>query len=112
MLSAQNVVKKMRRCNCCECSEHPINGWSKPTDVPQYGSTFLQMQVCELIPALKDDRRLLSAYALVKFIGQPSNCHGMGVYKVTKCLGFEHMEGRMFGIGYDKVYEIKNEPNT
>lgn len=97
----------MNNCKCKECHTTPIDNWNIRTDVPQYGSTYLQQQIRDLIPELSRDTRLLSAHVLVKFIGQPPNMHGGGVYEVTACFGFDHLVGRRYGFGYDKINEIK-----
>jgi hypothetical protein len=90
----------------CHC-ENPIDSWDRRTDVPQYGSSYIQLPVHELIPELRNDRRLLSAYVLVRYIGQPPRTFGGGAYKIETCLGFEHLVGSIYSFGYGSVKEIK-----
>lgn len=97
-------------CNCCECGRHERpEDWERRQDVPQYGTGNLQHEVSEIIPELPHDRRLIQVYCILEYVGTPSNVHGAGVYRIAKCLGFEHLEGRMYTFGYSRVSELSKE---
>lgn len=85
-------------CDCCNKNE--MDSWTIRKDVPQSGYAFLQNVVSEFFPDRPDDKRIISVYVGVKYIGTPPNVHGGGVYEITSTIGFDHMVGRRFGIGY------------
>ena len=101
LLSFADEEQKAKR-KLCECSR-PIDDWTKRLDVPQYGTATIHQPVSHFIPERLNDNRLIQVHCVVEFVGEPPKHFGIGVYRVVECLGFEHLKGKMYGIGYNRV---------
>ena len=96
----------MSNYDCCKCNCNPIDNWKKRTDVPQYGSAYLQQSAGTFFKDAKSDQ-LVSIYVLVRYIGEPPNMRGGGVYKIETAFGYPELVGHMYSFGYSRINEIK-----
>lgn len=88
--------------SCEECS--PMDHWEQEEGAPRKGHTYFQHQVNFFLPEAKDEKnRLMQIWVEVRYLGTPPKTYGMGAYEITRALGWEHLEGTIWGIGYDRV---------